>query len=464
MARRADMTAMATTSIELLRARMAACAAVRVPSHLERLGWSAGQLADFQQQRLRALLRRAMDRSPFHTARLAGINPGEFELADLSLLPVMTKAQMLASFDQIVTDKRLTRDVVERHLACSAVEPSLLLGDYVCLVSGGSSGLRGLFVQTAEEYAEFGGAIKWTTVATLMASGAPPPDDIVIGLVGAASPVHSSGFGVAVGLGPPARLVGVPATLPVSEIVERLNAAQPYAMIGYASKLAQLADEQREGRLRIAPLVVTSVTEPLTSGDRHKISGAFGVPVTDMFVSTEGLVGSSEPGQPVITLASDLCIAECVDSDNNPVPDGTEAAKVLITNLHNRTQPLIRYELNDRFVPAGISANGSLRATVAGRAEEVFRYGAVQVHPHVFVTALLAEAAVREYQVRQTKTGAEIAIVAERAIDEAAVTAAIVGKLRRSGVAGPAVTIRRVDAIARDLRTAKSRRFIPLES
>jgi phenylacetate-CoA ligase len=299
-----------------VRARMAACPAVQVPGHLERLGWSAGRLAVFQRQRLRALLSRAMDRSPFHAARLDGIKPGEFELADLSLLPIMTKAQMIASFDQIVTDRRLTRSVVERHLACSAVEPSLLLGDYVCLVSGGSSGLRGLFVQTAEEYAEFVGAIKWATVAALMASGGPPPDDVVIGLVGAASPVHSSGFGAAVGLGPSARLVGAPATLPVSEIVERLNAAQPCAVIGYASKLAQLADEQRDGRLRIAPLAVTSITEPLTAEDQQKISAAFGVPVTDMFVSTEGLVGSSEPGQPVITLASDLCIAECVDSDN----------------------------------------------------------------------------------------------------------------------------------------------------
>jgi phenylacetate-CoA ligase len=458
------MTATVTTSVELVRARMAACPAVQVPGHLERLGWSAGRLAVFQRQRLRALLSRALDRSPFHAARLDGIKPGEFELADLSLLLIMTKAQMIASFDQIVTDRRLTRSVVERHLACSAVEPSLLLGDYVCLVSGGSSGLRGLFVQTAEEYAEFVGAIKWATVAALMASGGPPPDDVVIGLVGAASPVHSSGFGAAVGLGPSARLVGAPATLPVSEIVERLNAAQPCAVIGYASKLAQLADEQRDGRLRIAPLAVTSITEPLTAEDQQKISAAFGVPVTDMFVSTEGLLGSSEPGQPVITLASDLCIAECVDSDNNPVPDGTEAVKVLITNLHNRTQPLIRYELNDRFVPAGVSANGSLRATVAGRAEDVFRYGAVEVHPHVFVTALLAEAAVREYQVRQTDTGAEIAIVAEHAIDEAGVSAAIADKLRRAGVADPFVTIWRVDAIPRDLRTAKSRRFIPLES
>ena len=44
---------------------------------------------------------------------------------------------------------------MERHLARAVTDPSLLLGEYVVLVSGGSSGRRGLFVQTADEYAEF---------------------------------------------------------------------------------------------------------------------------------------------------------------------------------------------------------------------------------------------------------------------------------------------------------------------
>jgi phenylacetate-CoA ligase len=458
------MTSRATLGIELLRARMAASPAVRAPCHLDRLGWNPDQLAAFQRQRLRALLSQATERSPFHAARLAGIEPAEFELADLPALPVMTKAEMIEGFDEVVADRRLARGVVERHVAASAAEPSLLLGDYVCLVSGGSSGLRGLFVQTAEEYAEFAGVIKWTTVARLMASGRQPAGDTVICVVGAASPVHSSGFSAAVGLGPPARMVAAPATLPVAELVERLNAAQPRALIGYASKLAQLADQQSDGQLRISPMAVISVTEPLAEADRTKISAAFDAPVTDMFVSTEGLVGSSEPGQPVITLASDLCIAECLDADDNPVPEGTEAAKVLLTNLHNLTQPLIRYELNDRFVPAGFSANGSQRVKVAGRAEAMFCYGAVKVHPHVFGTVLVAAAGVRDYQVRQTETGADISIAAGHATDQAALAAVIAMKLRQAGVADPLVSVRRVDAIERDQRTAKFRQFIPLES
>jgi phenylacetate-coenzyme A ligase PaaK-like adenylate-forming protein len=196
----------------------------------------------------------AIERSPFHTARLAGIDVGRFELGDLSRLPVMSKAQMMASFDQIVTDRRLNRRIVERHLAQSDLEPGVLLGDYVCLASGGSSGLRDVFVQTLGEYTDFVAVLFRRALARKITDGGPASAGLVVGIVSAASPVHSSGFGAATATGSLVRMIAAPASMPIAEIVERLNAAQAPALLGYASKLAQLAREQREGRLRIAPL------------------------------------------------------------------------------------------------------------------------------------------------------------------------------------------------------------------
>lgn len=103
------------------------------------------------------------------------------------------------------------------------------------------------------------------------------------------------------------RLLPVPATLPLAEATECLNALQPPALLGYPSKLAQLAGEQRAGRLRIAPQSVAAMGEVLTGADRAAITAGFGVPVVDQFVSTEGLVGHSEPGEPVLTFASKQC-------------------------------------------------------------------------------------------------------------------------------------------------------------
>ena len=451
------MTAATVTELDLLRGRVSGAIGGRLPGHLQRAGWSSAQLAAFQRGRLRELLARAIECSPFHAARLRDVDPARFELADLARLPVMTKAEMMANFDSALTDPRLSRDLVERHLAGSVAEPSLLLGEYVCLVSGGSSGLRGIFVQALGEYADFVGTI----IRRLMAGGA-PPEGLVIGIVGAGSPVHSSGLAAATATAPPLRMISAPAGLPTAEIVRRLNAAQPPILMGYAAKLAELAREQRAGRLRLGPRSVISNSEALGPDERTAISEAFGVPVIDLFVSTEGLVGHTGPGDAVFTFASDTCIAECVDDHGHPVPDGIASSKVLVTNLHNLTQPLIRYELTDRFTPARPTDGGLLRARVDGRADDLFRYATVSVHPFVIGAVLARALAIREFQVRQTEAGAEITAVADRDFDVAAVTAAVEDALRQAGLPGPQVSLRRVEALHRDPLTGKARRFVPL--
>lgn len=457
------MTTAMMTDLELMRTRMSGAIGHHLPQHVERLGWDAGRLAVYQRDRLRALLARAIARSPFHAARLRGVDPDRFELADLTRLPVMTKAEMMADFDAVPTDRRLTRDLVERHLARSVTDPSLLLGGYIGLVSGGSTGQRGLFVQAVGEYAEFVASVMRRAIAAAQAApGGLPPEGLVIGIVGAGTAVHSSGLAAATAIRPPVRMVPAPASLPVAEIVARLNAAQPPALLAYATKLPELAREQRAGRLRLNLRSVTSMSEAIIPAERAAVAESFGVPVTDMFVSTEGLVGHSEPGGTVFTFASDTCIAECADEEGRPVPDGVPSAKVLVTNLHNLTQPMIRYELTDRFTPAGTSAGGALRASVEGRTDDVFRYPEASVHPFVLGAPLLHAHAVREYQIRQTERGADIAAVIDGDFDPAAVAAAVERSLRQAGVARPRVGVRRVGTLDRDPMTSKIRRFVPL--
>ena len=97
-----------------------------------------------------------------------------------------------------------------------------------------------------------------------------------------------------------------------------------------------------------------------------------------------------------------------------------------------------------------------------GRPDDIFCYGAAEVHPHAITSVLVKAAAVTEYQVRQTERGAAIAAVADGEFDRAAVTAAVQASLRRSGVIEPLVTLSVVDSIARNPTTGKVRRFVPL--
>jgi hypothetical protein len=75
------MTTTMTTDLELLRTRVTGAIGGQMPGQIQRLGWPAGRLAAWRRDRLRTLLARAIEHSPFHAARLRGIDPSRFELA-----------------------------------------------------------------------------------------------------------------------------------------------------------------------------------------------------------------------------------------------------------------------------------------------------------------------------------------------------------------------------------------------
>ncbi|HEX3833795.1 MAG TPA: hypothetical protein VHW04_17580, partial [Solirubrobacteraceae bacterium] len=125
-----------------------------MPEHLQRLHWSAERLKAERRRRLRELLRVAKAQSPWHRERLEGIDPERLEEGDLSQLPTMTKSDVMSNFDEIVTDRRLSLERVESHLAGLGAEPSYLLDGYQAVVSGGSSGVRGVFVYDWDAWAE----------------------------------------------------------------------------------------------------------------------------------------------------------------------------------------------------------------------------------------------------------------------------------------------------------------------
>jgi phenylacetate-coenzyme A ligase PaaK-like adenylate-forming protein len=459
------MTTTIAPGLASLRARMRAERGPRLAAQIRRLGWNADQLAAHQTRRLRVLLATAIERSPFHAGRLGHIDPATFTLADLSRLPTMTKAEMMDSFDAVVTDPRLTRPLVEDHLRRCGCEPALLLGDYVCLTTGGSSGLRGIFVQTIAEYADLASGMMRGDVVRLRAAADAPADAParrVVAMVAAAAPVHGTGLYAVARSDARVQVEQVPITLTLAEAVERLNAVQPTLLAGYPSRLAQLAGEQDAGRLRIAPRAVTALSETLTDANRAAIATGFGVQPANIFGSTEGLVGYGEPGESELTFATDLCLAELVDADGRRVPPGTSSAKLLITNLHNLTQPLIRYELNDSFTACrGGEPGGYLRATVDGRDDGAFNYGSTVIHPLALRAVLTHFEAMTEYQVRQTARGVDVAVVVRDDLDRAALAAALADELRRCGLNDPEVTIAVVPAIAPHAETGKIRRFIP---
>jgi len=116
-----------------------------LPEHLERLSWSADRLREERTKRLRALVALAKERSSWHRQRLADFDERTLDEDDLADLPVMDKSQMMENFDRIVTDRRVTLVAANEHIA-GLRNDAYFLGDLHAVASGGSSGVRGVFV------------------------------------------------------------------------------------------------------------------------------------------------------------------------------------------------------------------------------------------------------------------------------------------------------------------------------
>jgi phenylacetate-coenzyme A ligase PaaK-like adenylate-forming protein len=452
-------------SYQELRERHVADLAGIFPEWVQRLRWPAERLREERQERLRELLRVALASSPWHRERLAGIDPETFVEEDLPLLPAMTKDDLMAHWDAVVTDRRLTLEVVERHLAGLTADAYLLDEFHVC-ASGGSTGRRGVYVHGwkawAEEYAGFMRHVLWDRAVSPELAGLPN----TVAFVAAQHATHMTSSMAQTFVNPMVQTARFPVTRPIDWIVAGLNDDQPVALMGYASALALLAVEARDGRLRIAPRRVMSTSEPLLPEVRRSVEEAFGAPVANMYGTSEaGPVGVGCWRGPGMHLPDDLVIVEPVDEAGRPVPPGTRSDKLYLTAISNPLLPLIRFELTDQVTILGQACQcGSahrLIADVEARLDDDFRYpGGVVVHPHVFRSVLSREAWIVEYQVRQTSTGAEALVIGAPG-DPGAVGRALEKELAQVGVAGPSVEVRVVDRLERQA-VGKVRRFQPI--
>ena len=103
-------------------------AAGQLPEQIARTGWGRAQILAHQRRRLQLLLTHAAAHSPFHARRLAGIDLDAVDPGDLTALPVMTKAEMMAELDDVFTDRRLTPPTWKRRSPRPDRNPAVLLG------------------------------------------------------------------------------------------------------------------------------------------------------------------------------------------------------------------------------------------------------------------------------------------------------------------------------------------------
>jgi phenylacetate-CoA ligase len=404
--------------------------------------WSRAQLERYQRTALAELRRFAAERSPLYRELHRGLAD-----ARLNELPVLSKQLVMERFDELVTDRSVTLAEVESFLR-HAGPSDTFRGRYRIAATGGTTGRRGVFLSDAAEWktvlASYSRAYDWAgiragiTHRTRMA------------VVSSRNPSHQSalvGATVASRFVPTLRL---DAMQPIEEVTSALNAFQPEALVGYASMLRILAEQQSAGSLSIRPAAVFSASEVLTDETRTRIHAAFGIRPTNVYAATETAGIASECRLGHLHRYEDLVITEIVDTENRPVPAGEFGAKLLVTVLFSRTQPLIRYEMSDRVAAASATCGDGLPYAlldgIEGREEEVLTLHGVTIHPNVF-HAVLESLPVAGWQVVESNGSLRVLLAGADRVDTALAERQIIDALAERGAHRVDVRIELVDTI-----------------
>jgi len=455
---------MSTSYDDLRRSHQAELATI-LPGQVQRLDWSTEQLNTEREDRLRRLVAVAKTKSRWHSERLRTVELESITARDLSELPVMTKDDLMAHFDEIVTDRRVTLARAEAHLAALTTGDAYLDGEYHVVASGGSSGRRGVFVWGWEPWT-LGGAVRIRQVVRDQSRCGEQPGVAVSAAVAAEVSSHMTSAFANTFSGSLAHRF--PITLPIEEIVSGLNRVQPGLLYAYSSALALLLREVDAGRLRIRPNRVIATAEPLLPEIRAAITTSWGARVANLWGTSEGATTAmgcfAADGMHV---SYDNLIIEPVDQHGSPVAPDERSTKLYLTNLINPVLPLIRYEITDEVTvlpePCPCGSNMPRVADIQGRHDDTFDYSGVHVHPHVFRSPLGREPSVIEYQVHQTLSGATILIRCTGAPDLDRLRTRIAEGLQRAGVDGGTVDLQIVESIPRQ-SSGKLKRFVPLDA
>jgi phenylacetate-coenzyme A ligase PaaK-like adenylate-forming protein len=376
----------------------------------------------------------------------------------------MTKEDLMSNWDGIVTDPRLSLEMVEQHLE-GLTGDAYLLGHFHAVASSGSSGRRGVFVYDWEGWLTHG-LVGFRSTAR-SAARHPQGGPRVGAIIAAERATHISSALAQTFSNPGIPLHRVPVTLPIDVIVARLNEMQPTSLTGYPSILHLLALRARTGELRIHPVTVLSSAEPLLPEARRAMEDAWGVSVRNGYAASEAVLATSceFAGCHIV---DDIIFFEPVDASGKAVPADVTSEKVYLTNLYNLALPLIRYELTDEVTvlsdPCACGSSYRRVDDVRGRMDDVFTYdGETRIHPHVFRSALSRWRAVTAYQVRQTNRGAniDVQVVGDLRVED--LRKEIEGALRKAGLTNPEVAVTPVNSLDRGA-TGKLKRFVPMGS
>lgn len=288
-----------------------------------------------QDKKIKNLLRYAKENSAYYSKLI----PDDL---DITKIKSTSKADVIDHFDDIVTDKRISINDIKKEIFADAKSCSLLDGKYSVTMTSGSTGNPTIIIQDEN--------FQITTSVTsffrhlngkipIVFIGGNAPVDIGIEMINKNKKI--SGL-----INNKVHIVDL--TKEIGELEKELRKIGPSLVIGYTGTLTALSSRLINCGLTIKEKMVIVSGEYCSNSDKSLIKQAFnGCDVRILYGCTEGGSMACECKYGHLHIAQDIVKLEPVDENNNVLPYGQKSDKVLLTNLLNYVQPIIRYEISD---------------------------------------------------------------------------------------------------------------------
>lgn len=352
------------------------------------------RLRDYQDALARGTIAYAMEHSPFYRRHYEGLDPLNWRS-----FPVVDKRIMMEQFDDFNTCG-VSRDAAMQIALAAETSRDYAqnLGDLTIGLSSGTSGHRGIFLVDRRERASWAGSIMARLLPGLRLRGY----KVLLFLRSGSNLYDSVG----------SRWLDFrfcDLMTPLDEAVAILNDFQPHILVAPPSMLAMLAVEQKNSRLKIQPARVISVAEVLDPVDETGIAVAFGGPVHQIYQCTEGLIAAT-CGEGNLHVLED-----CVALQYEPVDGDPTRVGPIVTDLWHRSQPILRYRLNDILIlepkPCPCGSGFQRLARIEGRQDDVLYFRNLDGRLRPFFPdvlrriVLLASPDITDYEITQDQPG-----------------------------------------------------------
>lgn len=307
---------------------------------------SHDKIIKLQKKRLKKLVKYAKENSSYFKKKYNGIDDN-FRLDDL---PITNKLDLMDNFNDWLTDKNINLNKINEFTSNIDNVGHMIDGKYLIFKTSGSTGnpVTILYdknnIDVSSAVAAFRTFARSEDFKRFMKNGKKT-----------AGVFANYGFYLACGMSRYLELkmpnkknkITVDVNANEDEIIDELNRFNPSMLSGYPSNLSLLSNSSK---LKISPDVIITGGELLTDDVRDKLSKRFNCYVQTHYSCTEVGEIACECVEGHLHINEDYVIVEPVDKDNNPVSYGIQSDKVLVTNLANYIQPIIRYELTDRVI------------------------------------------------------------------------------------------------------------------